>query len=297
MLDILKAILYGIVEGISEWLPISSTGHLIVLDGFLHMEETYPDFWPFFLVVIQLGAILAIVVNFFSELNPFSFKKTKLERNGVFKTWWKIILGVLPCVLVALPYEIFDLDKIFDTSLAVSLALILYGVVFIFIEKINIKNQAEFELSKKLGLRHENEKYCLYETVEDLDYKTVLLIGCAQILSLIPGTSRSGVTIMAALLLGASRSCGAKFSFYLSLPVMVGASALKLFTFMKTGITLDLVMWEYLIIGCAVAFLVSLLVINTLMKFIKKHTFIGFGYYRIALGALILILLFAEVIH
>ena len=140
MLDILKAILYGIVEGISEWLPISSTGHLIVLDGFLHMEETYPDFWPFFLVVIQLGAILAIVVNFFGELNPFSFKKTKLERNGVFKTWWKIILGVLPCVLVALPYEIFDLDKIFDTSLVVSLALILYGVVFLFIEKFNIKN-------------------------------------------------------------------------------------------------------------------------------------------------------------
>ena len=289
---ILQALLYGVVEGITEWLPISSTGHLIILDDIFNIQSTYPEFWDFFLVVIQLGAILAVILRFFKELNPINPKLKREERNDIWKVWLKIIIGVIPVCFVALLLQVLDLDKYLDNTLIVAIALIVYGFIFIVLETYIKKDQRKFITCKDLGLIGKEEKYFKYESTKDLPYTIVLVIGLSQILSLIPGTSRSGVTIVTALLLGCSRTCGAEFSFYLSIPVMIGASLVKLMSFVGEGVAWDLNMTLYLVFGLLAAFITSLIIINTLMKFIKKHTFIGFGYYRILLG-LVLVLLFA----
>ena len=289
---ILQALLYGVVEGITEWLPISSTGHLIILDDIFNIQSTYPEFWDFFLVVIQLGAILAVILRFFKELNPINPKLKREERNDIWKVWLKIIIGVIPVCFVALLLQVLDLDKYLDNTLIVAIALIVYGFIFIVLETYIKKDQRKFITCKDLGLIGKEEKYFKYESTKDLPYTIVLAIGLSQILSLIPGTSRSGVTIVTALLLGCSRTCGAEFSFYLSIPVMIGASLVKLISFVGEGVAWDLNMTLYLVFGLLAAFITSLIIINTLMKFIKKHTFIGFGYYRILLG-LVLVLLFA----
>lgn len=293
----LQAIIYGIVEGITEWLPVSSTGHLIILDSFFKTSETYgPEFWSFFLVIIQLGAILAVIIGFFKELNPINPKLPKKERTNIWKVWLKIIIGVIPAGIVGVLLEAIGFSDAMDHVLVVATTLAVYGVLFILIEQYRKKKDGDVLLLKEMQFYSKNHLVYEYDDVKDLDYKIVITIGLAQILSLVPGTSRSGVTILAALLLGCSRTCASKFSFYLSIPVMLGASLIKLVTFMRTGVSLTTDNIILLVVGLVFAFLTSILIIKTLMKFIRKHTFIGFGYYRIALSILLFVLFGAGLI-
>ena len=268
IIELLKAVLFGIVEGITEWLPVSSTGHLILLDEFVKLDVS-DSFKEMFNVVIQLGAILAVVLLFFRKLNPFAPSKSGHEKAQTWDLWFKVVVAVLPSAIIGLL-----LDDWMDANLmnyaVVSVTLILYGVAFLFIEKKPLlKGKA-------------------IEQVWDIDYRTAIFIGCFQCLSLIPGTSRSGSTILGAILLGVSRSAGAEFSFFLAIPTMVGASALKLLGFIKDGVTMTTTEAGVLAVGCVVSFVVSLLVIKGLMEYVRKHSFAGFGWYRIALGLLVL---------
>ncbi len=266
MLEILKAILFGIVEGITEWLPVSSTGHLILLDEFIRLDVS-EAFYEMFEVVIQLGAILAVILLFFHKLNPFSKKNDELQKKNTWNLWFKVIVAVLPSALIGLMLDDW-MDKHFYNYVVVSVALIVYGVAFLFVERGN--------------------KITRIDDVYAIDYRTALLIGCFQVLSLIPGTSRSGSTILGAILLGVSRPAGAEFSFFLAIPTMLGASALKLLKYLMEGLLPSGTEMAVLLTGCAVSFLVSLLVIRVLMDFVRKHSFAPFGIYRIALGAAVL---------
>ena len=266
MLEYLKAILFGIVEGITEWLPVSSTGHLILLEEFVHLDVTR-DFYELFQVVIQLGAIIAVLVLFFQKLWPFSAKKTPQQRKDTWNLWFKVIVAVLPSAVLGLLLDDF-LDAHLYNYIVVALMLIVYGVAFLFVEKGRKTNKID--------------------SVYAIDYRTALFIGMFQVLSLIPGTSRSGATILGALLLGVSRSAGAEFSFFLAIPTMLGASALKLLKFLAEGNLPTGNELSILLIGCVSAFLVSLLVIRALMDFVRKHSFAPFGIYRIVLGAAVL---------
>ena len=266
-LEILKAILFGIVEGITEWLPVSSTGHMILLDEFIHLKVS-PEFYEMFQVVIQLGAILAVILLFFHKLNPFSPKKAAQEKKNTWTLWFKVIVAVLPSAVLGLLLDDW-MDAHLYNYVVVAITLILYGVAFLFVENRN-KNSTKFD------------------TVHDLDYKTALLIGAFQCLSLIPGTSRSGATILGALLLGVSRSAGAEFSFFLAIPTMLGASALKLLKFVLSGVSATGLELLVLAVGCVVSLVVSLLVIKGLMEYVRKRSFKVFGVYRIILGILVL---------
>ena len=269
IIELLKAILFGIVEGITEWLPVSSTGHIILLDEFIKLNVSSDAFKDMFDVVIQLGAILAVVVLFFSKLNPISPKKTPQEKKNTWLLWVKVILAVLPSAVIGLLFEDL-LDTYLYSYIVVALALIFYGIAFIVVEKNNRKKPAAIE------------------TVHDIDFKTAIFIGCFQVLSLIPGTSRSGSTILGAILLGVSRSAGAEFSFFLAIPTMLGASALKGLKFLLEGPAVTSTDIGVLVIGCVVSFVVSLLVIKGLMDYVRKHNFSVFGWYRIVLGILVL---------
>ena len=269
MLEFLKAILFGIVEGVTEWLPISSTGHLILLNEFVTLNVT-EAFQSMFDVVIQLGAILAVVVLFFHKLNPFSPKKTQGEKKDTWDLWFKVIVAIIPSGIVGVLLDDW-MEAHLHTAVVVSLALIIYGVAFILVERRN-KN-----LAPKVG------------SVWNIDWRLALGIGLFQCLSLIPGTSRSGSTILGAILLGASRSAGAEFSFFMAIPTMLGASAIKMLKFFLSGVPMTGTEVGVLVIGCAVAFLVSLLTIRALMEYVRKHSFSAFGVYRIALGALVLL--------
>ena len=269
MIEILKAILFGIVEGITEWLPVSSTGHLILLDEVIRLDVT-PEFYEMFQVVIQLGAILAVILLFFHKLWPFSPKKTEQERKNTWLLWFKVIVAVLPSAVLGLLLDDW-LDAHLYTFPVVGLMLIVYGVGFILIERRNGKRVA--------GIAD----------VHAIDYKTALLIGAFQCLALIPGTSRSGATILGALVLGVSRAAGAEFSFFLAIPTMLGASALKLVKYLLEGMVPSGLEIGILLTGCVVSFLVSVLVIRVLMDFVRKRSFAPFGIYRIALGAAVLI--------
>ena len=265
-IEILKAIFLGIVEGITEWLPISSTGHMILVDEFIKLDVS-KEFLDMFMVVIQLGAILAVLVLYFHKLNPFSRKKTLVERKQTWSLWLKVIIACLPAAVIGL---IFDdkINELFFNAWTIAITLIVYGVLFIIVEIFNRKRKPKIrELSQ-------------------LPYTMAFLIGVFQLLALIPGTSRSGVTIITALLLGASRFVAAEFTFFLAIPVMLGASALKLvkFGFSYTGLEIAI-----LIAGVLTAFLVSVLAIKFLMKYIKKHYFKIFGVYRILLGIAVII--------
>ena len=268
-IEILKAILFGIVEGITEWLPVSSTGHIILLDEFVKLKVS-ADFMEMFEVVIQLGAILAVIVLFFQKLNPFSFKKDSLQKKNTWMLWLKVIVAVLPSALAGVV-----LDDLLDTYLynyiVVAVMLILYGAAFLFVEKLNEKRTLKIN------------------TVYDIDFKTAIFIGAFQCLSLIPGTSRSGATILGAILLGVSRSAGAEFSFFLAIPTMLGASALKVLKFLMSETTASSTEIVLLLVGCVVSFVVSLLVIKALMEYVRKRSFAVFGYYRIGLGVLVLL--------
>ena len=268
-LEILKAILFGIVEGITEWLPVSSTGHMILLDKFIQLKVS-PEFYEMFQVVIQLGAILAVILLFFHKLNPFSPKKDRAQKKNTWQLWFKVVVAVLPSAVLGLL-----LDDWMDAHLyiywVVALALVVYGVAFIFMERIN----------KKRAFKIEN--------VFAIDYRTALLIGAFQCLSLIPGTSRSGATILGAIILGVSRPAGAEFSFFLAIPTMLGASALKLLKFILSGVSATGTEIAILLVGTVVSFIISVLVINGLMAFVRKRSFAPFGIYRIVLGTLVLL--------
>ena len=272
MVEILKAILFGIVEGITEWLPISSTGHLILLNEFVTLDVS-EEFWSMFEVVIQLGAILAVVVLFWNKIFPFYFGK-KAEGNGgiirkdVFVLWFKMVAACVPAAIVGLAFDDV-LEKYFYNYQTVAVMLILFGILFIIIENLN--------KGKKPKIR----------SLKNITYTTAIIIGVFQLIAAVfPGTSRSGATIVGALLIGVSRTVAAEFTFFLAIPVMFGASLLKMvkFGFAFTGMELAI-----LLTGMIVAFLVSVVVIKFLMGYIKKHDFKVFGWYRIILGALVLV--------
>ena len=263
-IELLKAVLFGIVEGITEWLPVSSTGHLILLDEFVKLKVS-AEFMEMFEVVIQLGAILAVILLFFHKLNPFSPKKDALQKKDTWQLWLKVIVAVLPSAVIGLLLDDW-MDEHLYNYVVVAITLILYGVAFLFVEKLNTKRPAAID------------------NVYNIDYKTALLIGAFQCLSLIPGTSRSGSTILGAILLGVGRGAGAEFSFFLAIPTMLGASALKFLKFLLSGASAGATEIGILVVGCVVSFLVSLLVIKGLMEYVRKHSFSVFGIYRIILG-------------
>ena len=267
-IEYVKALILGIIEGITEWLPISSTGHMILFDEFVKLEVS-EEFKEMFFVVIQLGAILAVPILFWDKLWPFSKKKTGEERSRVFSLWFKVIVGAIPAAVFGLV-----LDDLLDTYLynyvVVSIALIVYGVAFILVERFK----------KKDGF--------LVESVYDLTYADALKIGAFQVLSLIPGTSRSGSTILGGMLTGVSRTASSEFSFFMAIPIMLGASGLKVLKFILEGFTATGAEIALLLVGIVVSFLVSLLAIKLLMDFVKRHDFTPFGIYRIVLGVIVI---------
>ena len=267
MIEMLKAILFGIVEGVTEWLPVSSTGHLILLDELVALNVS-PEFKSMFDVVIQLGAILAVVVLYFHKLNPFSPGKSGEEKKQTWSLWAKVILAILPSGLVGVLFDDW-MDAHLHTSTVVAAMLILYGVAFILVEKA---------YQGRLTIQDVNQ----------IDYKTALGIGLFQCLSLIPGTSRSGSTILGAILIGVGRSAGAEFSFFMAIPTMLGASAIKMLKFLLSGVSATGTEIGVLVVGCVVSFVVSLLVIKGLMQYVRSHSFSAFGVYRIVLGIIVL---------
>ena len=269
MIELLKAVLFGIVEGITEWLPVSSTGHLILLNEFITLN-TSEEFQSMFDVVIQLGAILAVIVLFFHKLNPFAPSKTAGEKKDTWSLWFKVCVAILPSGIVGVLFDDW-MDAHLHNGIVVSLALILYGIAFILVER---RNQGKH-------LKQIND-------VHDITYKTAILIGLFQCLSLVPGTSRSGSTILGAILIGVGRSAGAEFSFFMAIPTMLGASAIKGLKFILSGVSATGTEIGVLIVGCIVSFLVSVLVIRGLMEYVRKHSFSAFGVYRIILGIVVL---------
>ncbi len=275
-MEIIKAILFGIVEGITEWLPVSSTGHMILLDELVRLKvgggEFAAEFYNMFEVVIQLGAILAVILLFFRKLNPFALSKSAEEKKSTWMLWLKVILAILPSGVIGVLADDF-LDAHLGNYVVVALALIAYGVAFILIER-----------RKKAVVK--------VDSTEAISWRMALAVGAFQVLSLIPGTSRSGSTILGAMLLGLSRTAASEFSFFMAIPTMAGASLVRGYKFvdylMESGASMPTVGWWVLVVGCLTAFLVSLLAIRFLMDFVKRHTFTAFGVYRIALGALVL---------
>ena len=268
IIEVLKAILFGIVEGVTEWLPISSTGHLILLNEFLTLKVS-EEFQSMFDVVIQLGAILAVIVLFFHKLNPFSPKKSPDQKKNTWELWFKVCLAIVPSGVVGILFDDW-MDAHLHNGIVVALMLILYGVAFIWVERMN-----------------ENKKP-LVEDVYTIDYKTALLIGAFQCLSLVPGTSRSGSTILGGILIGVSRGAAAEFSFFMAIPTMLGASAIKGLKFLLSGVSATGTEIAVLIVGCVVSFVVSMVVIRALMEYVRKHSFSAFGVYRIVLGVVVL---------
>ena len=268
MIEILKAVLFGIVEGVTEWLPVSSTGHLILLDELVQLNVS-EAFKSMFDVVIQLGAILAVVVLFFHKLNPFSPDKTPVEKKNTWNLWAKVVVSIIPSGVVGVLFDDW-MDANLHTSTVVAAMLIVYGVAFILVER-----------------RYQGRQLAVSD-VDHMDWKTAIGIGLFQCLSLIPGTSRSGSTILGGILLGASRSAAAEFSFFMAIPTMLGASGIKLLKFFMTGVGFAGPEIAVLLVGCAVSFLVSLLVIRGLMNYVRHHSFSAFGVYRSVLGIVVL---------
>lgn len=274
IIEILKVIFLGIVEGITEWLPISSTGHMLLVDEFIHMNVS-DEFKEMFFVVIQLGAILAVVVLFWNKMWPFKRKESAVGENpkgtilrkDIWSLWFKVVVACIPGAAVTILFDDF-IEEHLHTPTVIAITLIFYGVAFIIVERWNKKRTPEVK------------------SLSDITYKTAFIIGLFQVLSIIPGTSRSGSTIIGALLIGVSRVAAAEFTFFLAVPVMFGLSALKMlkFGFAFTGTELSILIW-----GMIVAFVVSLLVIKFLMGYIKKHDFQIFGWYRIILGVIVLV--------
>ena len=269
MIELLKAVLFGIVEGITEWLPVSSTGHLILLNEFVTLQMS-EEFNSMFDVVIQLGAILAVIVLFFHKLNPFAPSKSSLEKKQTWSLWFKVCAAIIPSGLLGVLFDDW-MDANLHNGIVVSIALIVYGIAFILVER---RNQGKY--TKAIS------------DVHDISYKTAVLIGVFQCLSLVPGTSRSGSTILGAIMIGVGRSAGAEFSFFMAIPTMLGASAIKGLKFLLSGVQATGTEIGVLVVGCVVSFIVSLLVIKGLMEYVRKHSFSAFGVYRIILGIIVL---------
>lgn len=268
-MEILKAVLFGIVEGITEWLPISSTGHMILLDEFIKLNVS-SEFYKLFEVVIQLGAIFAVVIMYFKTIFPFGFGKTKEDTKNTFNLWGKILVACLPAAVIGILFDDW-LDEHLYNSIVVSIMLIIYGILFIIIE------------SKKFGKGKT-------DSIDNITYKQAVGIGAFQLLALIPGTSRSGATIIGGLILGLKRSVAAEFTFFLAIPVMAGASLLKLLKYiLDVGFIFQTQELIILGVGCLVAFIISILIIKFLMNYIRKHDFKIFGWYRIILGLIVLL--------
>lgn len=275
LIEIIKVIILGIVEGITEWLPISSTGHMILVDEFIRMNMT-KEFKELFLVVIQLGAIMAVVVLFWNKIFPFKRKKNSfLVDMDIMKLWFKIIVSCAPAAVIGLLFD-DKLDKMFYNYQTVSTTLIIYGILFILVEKWNKGRTTKIN------------------SLSQVSYQTALIIGIFQVLALIPGTSRSGATIIGALLLGTSRTVAAEFTFYLAIPVMFGASLLKIVKFGFAFTSTEIIV---LILGMTTAFVVSIWAIKFLVGYIKKHDFTVFGIYRIILGAIVIVCGFAGIFN
>ena len=275
--EIIKAIILGIIQGITEWLPISSTGHMILVDALMPMK-VYSDptvnkeFVDMFLVVIQFGSILAVLLLYFNKLNPFSSKKSKEKKIETINLWIKVVVAAVPAAIVGLLFDDY-IDALLYNPLTVAITLILYGVLFIIIERRKPKP--------------------IINNLNAMTYKTALMIGLFQMLALIPGTSRSGSTILGAILLGTSRTVASEFSFFLAIPMMFGASLLKL---IKLEMSLDFIGILILLVGMFVAFIVSIVAIKGLMRYIKKNDFTLFGYYRIILGLIVIIFILLKII-
>ena len=268
MFEIFQVMILGIVEGITEWLPISSSGHLILVDEFIKLNAS-DAFKEMFIVVIQLGAIMAVVVLYFHKLNPFSPKKTRNQKIHTVQLWMKVVVACIPAAVLGILFDDW-MEEHFHNYVVVAIMLIVYGVLFIWVENWNKRNKPSVT------------------KLSTLSYKTALYIGLFQVLSLIPGTSRSGATILGALLLGVSRNVAAEFTFFLAIPVMFGASGIKLLKFFMEGTGITGMEVAMLSVGCIVAFVVSIIAIKFLMGYIKKNDFKVFGYYRIILGVLVL---------
>lgn len=271
LIEIIKVVILGIIQGITEWLPISSTGHMLLANTFLNLKQD-KAFMDMFVVVIQLGSILAVVALYFNKLNPFSRAKSRAERFATFQLWFKVLVAVLPVGVIGLLVDDWVTDH-FYTPTVIAIALIFYGVLFILLERRNRTVRPRIR------------------SFEQLSYRTAFCIGMVQLLAIIPGTSRSGSTILGAMLFSCSRFVATEFSFFMAIPVMFGASSYKLLKFiLKTGVSsITGAQWGLLLIGSAVAFLVSLFAIKFLMTFIRKHDFTAFGWYRIGLGILVLL--------
>lgn len=268
-IEFIKAIIIGIVEGITEWLPISSTGHMILLDEFLKLDVS-DAFLEMFLVVIQLGAILAVPILFWNRLYPFGKKKNKEEKSSIWNVWGKVIVGAVPAAILGVLLDDL-LDMYLYNYVVVAVALIVYGIAFILVEKI--KAEKEYKVN----------------SINELSYIDALKIGAFQCLSLVPGTSRSGSTILGGMICGVSREASAEFSFFMAMPIMIGASGLKILKFVLDGFSASGGEIALLATGLVVSFFVSLFVIKFLMDFVKRHNFNIFGYYRIGLGAIIIV--------
>ena len=268
-IEVLKSVLFGIVEGITEWLPVSSTGHLILLNEFVNLNVT-EEFQSMFDVVIQLGAILAVCALFFRKLNPFDRGKDEVQKKQTWNLWFKVIAAIIPSGVVGVLFDDW-MDTHLHNSTVVAIMLIVYGVAFIAVEKWN---------------EHRELKY---HDVNDIPWGTAMIIGLSQCLSLVPGTSRSGSTILGGILAGVSRGAAAEFSFFMAIPTMVGASGIKLLKFFTSGVAFSAMDLLILLVGCTVSYIVSLLVIKGLMSYVRRHSFSAFGVYRIALGIAVLV--------
>ena len=268
-IEMLKVFFLGIVEGITEWLPVSSTGHMILVDEFLKLNVS-DEFKEMFFVVIQLGAILAVPIMFWEKLFPFSKNKSEVEKKQTYSLWLKVLVGVIPAGVLGVLLDDF-FDEYFYNFVVVAITLIAYGMGFIIVEYIK------------------KDKPCRIESVYDISYKDALIIGSYQVLSLIPGTSRSGSTILGGMLAGVSRAAASEFSFFMAIPIMAGASGLKVLKFILDGFTVTPAELLLLAVGIIVSFEVSMIAINFLMNFVKKHDFKPFGIYRIALGIVLII--------
>ena len=269
IIEILKAIFLGIIEGITEWLPVSSTGHLILVQEFIQLKQS-AGFIEMFNIVIQLGAILAVITIYFQRLNPFQPGKTQKEIRLTWQLWAKVVLACIPSIIIAVPLDNW-FEAHFNFMVPIAIALIVYGFAFIWIEKRNKDVEPQVTNLAKMS------------------YKTALLIGCFQVLSIVPGTSRSGATILGAIILGTSRSVATDFTFFLGIPTMFGYSGLKAVKYFLDGNSLSLEQVVILLVASVTAYIVSVVVIRMLTDFVKKHDFTVFGYYRIVLGAILLI--------
>lgn len=298
IIEALKSFLIGIVEGITEWLPISSTGHMILVDEFVKLQVS-PEFLALFLVVIQIGAILAVLILYFHKLNPFSPRKTSAEKKGTWRLWGMVVIGCIPAAIFGFALDDW-VNEHFYNKVVVAAMLILYGVVFIVLERRNRRRlrEAEASLAAPRG-RHarisaestaEAAEAQLFKItdVDDIDWKTALKIGLFQVLAIIPGTSRSGATIIGGMLTGCSRTAAAEFTFFLAIPVMFGWGLVKAVKFIAKGIMMSQTEIVVLVVGIVTAFVMSIIAIKFLMGYIKKNDFTAFGWYRIVVGVLVL---------